>query len=246
MRLPLLLLLLLLFAPAARAQSVAVDIGHYDEAPGATSARGRAEFEFNRDLARDIAAALASSGRAVRLIGEDGGMRRLTDRSRAARGAALLLSVHHDSVQPHFLELWAEGGVQRLFSDRYAGYSLFISGKNPQPERSLFCASAIGAALREAGFVHSPHHAERIAGEMKRYADRRNGVHFYDNLVVLKTARQPALLIEAGVIVNRAEELRAADPQVRLSFAQAVVRGVNGCLPKSAAPGGLRFDRPAD
>ena len=74
-------------APAA-AQTIAIDVGHFDEKPGATSARGRAEFEFNHDLARDIAAALARDGLATRLIGGDGRMARLSDRSRAARGAA--------------------------------------------------------------------------------------------------------------------------------------------------------------
>ena len=168
-------------------------------------------------------------------------MARLSDRSRAARGAALLLSVHHDSVQPHFLQAWESGGVPQLFSDRYAGYSLFISRKNPAQGQSLACAAAIGAALRGAGFVHSPHHAERIAGEMKPYADRRNGVHFYDNLVVLKTASQPALLIEAGVIVNRDEELRLADPRLRTAFAQAVVAGVGTCLSGRATAGRPSF-----
>lgn len=234
-------LALIIAAAPAHAQTIAVDVGHFDAKPGATSARGRAEFEFNRDLARDIAAALAQQGMTPKLVGEDGRMARLSDRSRAARGAALLLSVHHDSVQPHFLQPWAAGGTQQLFSDRYAGYSLFISRKNPAQGQSLACAAAIGAALRGAGFVHSPHHAERIAGEMKPYADRRNGVHFYDNLVVLKTASQPALLIEAGVIVNRDEELRLADPRLRAAFAQAVAAGVGACLSRRAAPGRPSF-----
>lgn len=228
-------LALILVAAPADAQTVAVDVGHFDAKPGATSARGRAEFEFNLDLARDIAAALQGEGFQPRVIGGDGGMVKLSDRSRAARGVALLLSVHHDSVQPHFLQAWESGGVPQLFSDRYAGYSLFISRKNPAQGQSLACAAAIGAALRGAGFVHSPHHAERIAGEMKPYADRRNGVHFYDNLVVLKTAVQPALLIEAGVIVNRDEELHLADPRLRAAFAQAVAAGVGTCLSGRAA-----------
>ena len=230
-----LLLALAVAAAPTEAQTIAVEVGHFDAKPGATSARGRAEFEFNRDLARDIAGALVQGGLVARLIGEDGRMARLSDRSRAARGAALLLSVHHDSVQPHFLQAWESGGVPQLFSDRYAGYSLFISRKNPAQGQSLACAAAIGAALRGAGFVHSPHHAERIAGEMKPYADRRNGVHFYDNLVVLKTAVQPALLIEAGVIVNRDEELHLADPRLRAAFAQAVAAGVGTCLSGRAA-----------
>ena len=67
--------------------------------------------------------------------------------------------------------------------------------------------------MRGAGFTPSLYHAAPIAGEFKSFADRDNGVHYYDNLVVLKTARQPALLLEAGVIVNRDEELAMASPE---------------------------------
>jgi len=45
-------------------------------------------------------------------------------------------------------------------------------------------------------------------------------VHYYDNLIVLKTARTPAVLLEAGVILNRGK--------------------ISGCVPKrcgNASPG---------
>jgi N-acetylmuramoyl-L-alanine amidase len=73
---------------------------------------------------------------------------------------------------------------------------------------------------------------------MKRYADKANGVHFYDNLVVLKTAQQAALLIEAGVIVNRDEELRVSEPAWRAAFAQAVAGGVAACMAGRGRVGG--------
>jgi hypothetical protein len=51
--------------------------------------------------------------------------------------------------------------------------------------------------MRGAGFVPSLYHAEPIPGESP-FADRTNGVHYYDNLVVLHTATQPAVLLEAA------------------------------------------------
>ena len=50
-------------AHAAAVQSgdvewIAVDVGHTLEAPGATSARGRTELEFNRQLAEQLVVAL--------------------------------------------------------------------------------------------------------------------------------------------------------------------------------------------
>ena len=137
----------------AAAPLVAVDVGHYETEPGATSARGRPELEFNRALAAALAGALEERGLRVRVIGADGRMAVLSRRTAAARDARFFLSIHHDSVQPHYLEEWEHEGGRRRFSDRFAGFSLFVSRRNPELERSLACASSIGAALRAAGFA---------------------------------------------------------------------------------------------
>src|SRR5438552_14590461 len=148
------------------------------------------------------------------LIGYDSFMSQLARRAAAARDADFFLAVHHDSVQPQFLETWEFDRVERAFSDRYSGFSLFVSRKNRSLARSLACASAIGEALRRAGFSPSLYHADPIPGENKPFADKRNGVHYYDNLIVLKTARTPAVLLDAGVIVNRDEALTLTSGEV--------------------------------
>lgn len=213
-----------------RADRIAIDVGHSIVAPGAISARGNPEHVFNRALAQDIVAAFGREGVPSYLIGGDGGMERLMDRVHAARNAALLFSVHHDSVQEHFLQPWVVEGVERRFSDRYSGFSLFVSRKNRQLAKSLACASSIGAALRRAGFQPSLYHAEPIPGESKPFADRTNGVHYYDNLVVLRHASGPALLFEAGVIVNRDEELALSLESRRLRMADAIAAAAATCV----------------
>lgn len=215
---------------AACGTTVAIDVGHSLESPGALSARGRPEFEFNLALAREIEAALSQRGFSTLLVGADGQARALSERTRIAQGAAFFLSVHHDSVQPQYLSTWTHEGTERAYSDRYAGFSLFVSRLNPAPQTSLACASAIGAAMRSAGFSPSLYHAEPIPGENKPFADRANGVHFYDNLVVLKTASSPAVLFEAGVIINRDEELELVKPETRRRIAEGVSQGLAGCL----------------
>jgi len=224
--------ILLASCVSAQAQTVAIDVGHYNEEPGAISARGRAELEFNRELALEIGSAVRRGGLRTVVIGADGLMARLVRRTAAAAEADFFLSVHHDSVQPHFLETWEYDGVERLFSDRYAGFSLFVSRKSAFVRPSLVCASAIGEAMRHAGFSPSLYHADPIPGESKPFADRDNGVHYYDNLAVLKTARTPAVLIEAGVIVNRDEELKVQSEDVRKRIAAAVAAGLDRCLPR--------------
>ena len=217
-------------ASAKPATRVALDVGHHHAAPGAISARGREEFQFNRILALRIAESLQQRQIAIQLIGAEGDQSRLSGRTAQAAGAGLFLSVHHDSVQPQLLQRWEHAGQTRLFSDQHAGFSLFVSRANPDVTGSLRCASAIGQALRGAGFTPSLYHAEPIAGEFKPFADRENGVHYYDNLVVLKTARQPALLLEAGVIVNRDEELLLLMPAYQTRMAEAVADGLRACL----------------
>jgi N-acetylmuramoyl-L-alanine amidase len=128
------------------------------------------------------------------------------------------------------LETWEFDGADRRYSDRFSGYSLFVSRDNPFPAKSLQCASAIGAALQADGYPPSYYHAEPIAGENRPFADRMNGVHYYDQLVVLHTARQPAVLIEAGVIVNREAEPMLAMRETRESIARAIAAGIAACL----------------
>lgn len=199
---------------------MAVDVGHHYQAAGARAASGMAEFEFNLQLADELRPYLERAGLKVRMIGERGDYRVLRDRARDAAGAALFVSLHHDSVKTELLPRARE----------FAGFSLFVSRENPQLQKSLACASAVGAELRAAGFVPSRYHADPVLGEDRPFADEENGVHFYDNLAVAHTARMPSVLFEAGVIVNPAEDARMRDPKIHARIAAAIARGVATCL----------------
>jgi N-acetylmuramoyl-L-alanine amidase len=201
---------------------VAVDVGHFHGEPGVISASGIPEFEFNLNLALETKKFLEKNGFAVRMIGDKGNMVFLNRRTRAAAGAELFVSIHHDSMRESVIE---------SKRDALAGFSLFISRRNPQLEKSLACASAIGSEMRAAGFIPSRYHADPVIGENRPFADEANGVHYYDNLGVAKTAKMAAVLVEAGVIANRMEEKRMLDPQVRSRVARAVANGVRKCLP---------------
>jgi N-acetylmuramoyl-L-alanine amidase len=217
---------------------IAIDAGHSLQSPGATSATGKPEFAFNKVLATTVSDLLVAHGTQVVRINHDGQIADLTERTANARaaGATFFLSIHHDSVQPQYLKPWQWQGETRQYSDYAAGFSLFVSRKNPQLTTSLNCASAIGAALKLHGFHPSPHHHETIKGENRAWAIAENGVYYYDDLIVLKTAASPAVLLEAGVIVNRDEELRLEKPDVREAIAGAVESGLRVCGAMSASP----------
>ncbi|MBS0371917.1 MAG: N-acetylmuramoyl-L-alanine amidase [Proteobacteria bacterium] len=224
-------LLLAALAGAAQAVPVAVDVGHYLERPGATSAYGVTEFEYNQSLAAVLAARLAVDGVPVRLIGWRGEMAELRERPRQAEaaGAGFFLSVHHDSVQESQLEAWEWNGRALRHADGFAGFSLYVSRLNPRLDQSLACARRIGEALRDAGLPVATHHAALAPGLGLEWADEKQGVYYYDNLVVLKAATVPAVLLEAGVIVNRDEERQLAGAARRALTVDAVARGLREC-----------------
>jgi N-acetylmuramoyl-L-alanine amidase len=210
---------------------IAVDVGHSFGHSGATSARGVSEFEFNSILATEIGKALFTNHTKVVLIGADGKMDDIYNRTALASsvGAKFFLSIHHDSAKPQYFRDWEWSGAVHRYADEFSGFSLFVSRKNPYMAESLKCASAIGTKMQEAGFHHSTYHSDPVAGENREWADQLSGVYYYDDLVVLKTATQPAVLLEAGVIVNRKEEeeLRLSVYQERI--ANAVKAGLSVC-----------------
>ena len=224
------LLSLTLFATLAQAAEVAVDVGHTLAAPGAISARGVDELEFNQALGRALLPALQARGLKVRPVNFDGRIASLDARAQEAAGSDFFISIHHDSVQPDLLETWEWDGKPQTFCDLHTGFSLFVSRDNPDLETSLRCASAIGASLRRAGFSGATHHADSLPGRPRPWADAVNTVYFHDRLIVLYRTTLPAVLFEAGVIKHRAEELALRDPRRQARMADALATGIAACL----------------
>jgi len=213
----------LLCAVHAQAAWIIVDAGHTPLHPGATGASGRVEHLYNLDLSAAVARDLQQAGERVTRTGADDREIALTDRPNAAPDANFFISIHHDSMQ----QAWLDAGRSREFK----GYSIFVSKLNPHYAQSLACAKAIGTALRAAGEAPSLYHATPIKGENRPLIDRHLGIHQFDDLVVLKTARMPAVLVEAGVIVNPDEEPRLQDPATIAKLAGAIASGVKTCQP---------------
>ncbi len=228
--LPLFLIATLITASVDAAE-VAVDVGHGRLDGGATSARGRSEFDFNRQFAEVFATELAQRELAVRRVNFAGDIGSLAERPRQAAGADFFLSVHHDSISEAYLQRWEQNGEEMTYTEAKRGFGLFVSAHNPDLATSLRCASAIGAVLRRNGFQPSPWH-----GRTHLAADAENGVWYYDNLVVLYRTTLPAVLFEAGVIKHREEELELLDPQRQARMADAVATGVAACLSITETP----------
>jgi N-acetylmuramoyl-L-alanine amidase len=224
---------------------VAVDVGHTPEVPGAISARGVPEYSYNGALADEIGRALRAAGFArtqvMRTPGSAG--TGLAARIAQANGmrADLFLSVHHDSVPARFLQPWEVDGATWLFSDRFRGHSLFVSKGHRRFADSLRFASLLGAALSAQGLRYTPHYADPIMAERRReLLDASAGVYRFDQLAVLKSTTMPAVLLEAGSIVHRDEELLLRTPEHRAVFGAAVVSAVEGFCRRRGGAGALR------
>ncbi|HML11856.1 MAG TPA: N-acetylmuramoyl-L-alanine amidase [Xanthobacteraceae bacterium] len=219
-----------------------IDVGHTPQVPGAKSARGLKEFDFNLRLAKLVEQQLVEAGFAKTVLLVTEGPALLSLARRVARADALhpdlLLSIHHDSVPDSFLEKWEYNGEKHSFSDRFKGHSLFVSYGNRDRKGSLLFARLLGLALKSRGLAYTPHYTEKFMGRRRReLIDPEAGVYRYDQLVVLMYPHMPAVLLEAGSIINRDEELAMGTPERQAAISAAVLEAVEGfCKERRPVP----------
>ncbi len=171
---------------------VIMDVGHTAESQGAISL---IEDGFNKTV-------LLVTGGSARPS--------LFKRAAKANGlsANLLVSIHHDSVPDPLMESWEFEGKESHFSDRFTGHSIFVSYENPQLDRSLLFGRLLGNELKDRGLQYARQYTQPIMGRYQReLVDREAGVYRFDQLIVLRKTQMPAVLFEAGSIINREEEL---------------------------------------
>ncbi len=219
--------------------------GPYRQLEGAISARNVSEFVFNLRLARRIEEKLKAEGFAeTKLLLTDGKARRsLVKRVAAANDlqANLFLSIHHHSVPNKLLEDWEFEGKKSRFSDRFSGYSVFVSRNNPDFKTSLSFAELIGREMKAQGLDYAEQYTQAIVGRYQRpLLNKETGVYSYDELIVLRKTRMAAVLLEAGSIINRDEELKMNSPERRDIISSGVAAAVKGfCEPRWAMLGPL-------
>jgi N-acetylmuramoyl-L-alanine amidase len=207
---------------------IILDVGHTSESQGATSARNDVEFGFNLHLAKLVGERLKSAGfAATRVLVSEGKARASLLRRVGAANAAhadFVLSIHHDSVPDKMLEEWEFEGAKSFFSDRFRGHSLFVSERNPQLRASLAFARLLGSQLRDRGLQYATQYTLPLMGRYRhQLLDKDVGVYRYDGLVVLSQTRSAAVLLEAGSIINRDEEMAMNSPERQELIATAVV-----------------------
>jgi N-acetylmuramoyl-L-alanine amidase len=209
---------------------VAIDVGHTPAVHGATSARGAKEYDFNRRIALQLHQRLRKeTNLRSLLINPKEKEISLMDRIKEALAADadVFLSIHHDAVQDKYLSKWEFAGAWQSYSDTFRGYSVFCSGKNPEFEESRKLALLLGEEMTAAGFGPTLHHNEPVPGENRPLLNEKLGVYQFDDLVVLKYNKIPAVLLECGVIVHREEEADLLKPETQERIVTAIIHALH-------------------
>jgi N-acetylmuramoyl-L-alanine amidase len=232
---------------------IVVDVGHTAESDGAMSARNVPEFAFNLKLAGRIAGQLKADGFAetTLLVTTGKAHPSLVKRVAAANNmqASLFLSIHHDSVPDKMLEDWEFEGKKSHFNDRFSGYSLFVSRGNADFETSLKIAKLIGRQLKAKGLRYADQYTLPVMGKYRHeLLDKDVGVYRYDQLIVLMRTKMPAVLLEAGSIINRGEEVQMATKERQDLIVTSVVEALKtfcGMGPPPPAAAGSPTNEPS-
>ena len=205
---------------------VIIDPGHTNKMPGAVSITGKYEVAYNDNLVSMISKALTGAGFVAVPTRNPNQEITLEDRASIANShhALAMLSIHHDSAQLVYLESIEKNGKKTYQTRKpISGYSIFVSKKNREFERSFIFARLLGEELIKLGRKPTLHHAELIPGEGRPLLDAGLGIYQYDDLVVLKQTKIPAILLEIGVIVDRFDEAYVTSRDHQESIVNAIV-----------------------
>lgn len=220
------ILYLCIFKNIVCAASIIIDPGHSPNKSGALSCTGDKEYNYNDELVKNIKNELDRNNIDSKLTRNPNQDMSLIARTRDTKNAQLFISVHHDSVQPQFIK-YLNGNPT---SNKDEGYSIFVSRKNKYFDKSVEYAKELARNLYDLGLRPSKHHGEKIKGENREALDDKLGIYFFDDLVVLKNSQCPAVLFEAGVIVNPKDEQRVKTDEFKSNVSQSILKSINNVL----------------
>ena len=189
------------------------------------------EYDFNIKLAERIKQELVRAGFAstyVLTTQADGapGLKERVNRANSMN-ADIFLSIHHDGVRDEYLREWLYHGEKHFFFDGSKGFSLHVSPRNSRYEESLRLAQLLADQLIGSGLNFTRVHEEKNpTGARVAFVDPMRGIYQRDRLFVLSETEMPAVLLEAGVIVNRDEELVVSTPAYQGIVARDIAEGV--------------------
>jgi len=214
---------------------IAIDIGHSINKFGALSSAGVKEYDFNKNIGSMLFKELMANGyKNTIIVNESGNDISLKERSEQINKtkAEILISIHHDSVQPHYLKTKFVNGKKIIYTNDHTGFSIFFSKSNSHNVSSLKLAKLIGQSLTKNSFVPTYHHAEKIDGENRDLVDKENGIYNVD-FAILRSSKMPSILIECGIIVNPDEEIMLMNKIHQVKIVKSISEAINKYFSKN-------------
>ncbi len=155
--------------------------------------------------------------------------------------ADLFISIHHDSVQEHHLLRSEDGkiiGVKEDFKQQFdPGYSIYIASDPKYPNTEMNYQDALKFAkifankMQAIGRKPSTYHEEKSGQENYQIIDLSLGIYNSKTiLAVLRNAKMPAVLIEAGVIVDVEDEQLVSSQIFKDQFAMELAESIDEFL----------------
>lgn len=197
---------------------VLVDAGHSASAPGSLSYSGFPEYRATARIQQKVVNELQRMNIPAVAISQS-----LSLEGRAQQKGTLLVSLHYDSIP----QSMRDAGV----GESIFGYSVFVSKKNPHYGTSFSCARSIAWGMRYLGEKPALFHQKGLGGKNARpLLDTQLGVHRFDDLIVLRKAQNPAVLVEMGMWINSRDEGRLMSESTLNNQARGIALGIAQCL----------------
>ncbi len=229
-------------------KKVVIDAGHGGHDPGAISRNGLQEKDVNLDVAKRLAAILRKSGVEVVMTRNSDFFIPLPERHAIANRAQadLFVSVHTNSSKTRSLNGFEVYYVCPTVSDIRRGETAAREERLPFPE-SAFAGESydLKATLWDMLYASSRAESIGLSRSICNAAQADLGVKILGvkpgRFEVLKGARMPAVLVEAGFLSHTAEERKLGNGYYRQKIADSIAGGILGYERRSLA----RDDRPA-
>jgi N-acetylmuramoyl-L-alanine amidase len=219
-------------APIARGRPIVViDAGHGGRDPGARSVSGDlAEKELTLALARELRDDLVKRGRVrVAMTRDDDRYLTLDDRAAVARrlDAAMFVSLHIDSAPNPLARGASVYSLSDIASDAEAAHLAEAeNGANMAGARTGSVEAMLSDLAMRSQMSASADLASRLVNKSAGRFELRPDPHRFAAFYVLRSARTPAVLFEAGYLSNADDEVLLRDPKHRADIALALAQAI--------------------
>jgi len=219
-------------APVARGRPIVViDAGHGGRDPGARSVSGQVEEkELTLALARELRDDLVKRGRVrVAMTRDDDRYLTLDDRAAVARrlDAAMFVSLHVDSAPNPLARGASVYSLSDVASDAEAAHVAAVeNGASVGGESSGSVEAMLSDLAMRSQMSASADLASRLVNKSAGRFGLRPEPHRFAAFYVLRSARTPAVLFEAGYLSNADDEVLLRDPKHRSDIALAVAQAI--------------------